>query len=160
MAEAVVQNFQTTLDTKKKIRPGIVMVLIILFVIVLSIVGIKGYFEYQQKHVLGLSSESLSKYQAVFLDNNQVYFGIVARIDSQFVTLRDIYYLQSDKKSQNLENFENKAAEQLSLVALGNEVHGPSNEMKINLDHVLFIEDLKKDSKVVSAIQKEKSGQK
>jgi hypothetical protein len=42
----------------------------------------------------------------------------------------------------------------LSLVKLGNELHGPKDEMTINKAHIIFVEDLKADGKVVTAIDK------
>ncbi|MBD3363128.1 hypothetical protein GF362_05390 [Candidatus Dojkabacteria bacterium] len=144
-------------NNNKKIRPALIIITVVITTLLLGYVGISKTIEYKQKKVLGLTSDNLSEYQAVFLDNNQVYFGKVARIDSTFITLRDVYYLQADKKTQNLQEYE-KEGEKLSLVALGREVHGPSNEMRINLEHVLFIEDLQKDSKVVNAILSQKQG--
>lgn len=45
------------------------------------------------------------------------------------------------------------ATDNFSLVKLGNELHGPEDKMSINLSQVLFVEDLKVDSKVVEAIR-------
>ena len=45
------------------------------------------------------------------------------------------------------------AAAQISLIKLGNELHGPTDEMRITRSHILFIEDLKNDSAVVLAIK-------
>lgn len=42
---------------------------------------------------------------------------------------------------------------QLTLVKLGSELHGPIDSMTINKDHILFIEEMKEDSKVVQAIR-------
>ena len=39
-----------------------------------------------------------------------------------------------------------------NLIKLGNEIHGPLDSMLINRDHVVIIEDLKDDSRVVQAI--------
>jgi len=38
------------------------------------------------------------------------------------------------------------------LLKLGNEVHGPEDQMEINREHVVFIEKLKTDGKVAKAI--------
>ncbi len=94
-------------------------------------------------------------YQAVFLTNGQVYFGKVANKTSQFVTLTDIYYLQVNRNLQSpSENGETTAnTSDLTLVKLGNELHGPQDEMQINRDHILFIENLKDSGKVVQAIE-------
>ncbi|MBU2575853.1 hypothetical protein KKF64_02080, partial [Patescibacteria group bacterium] len=63
---------------------------------------------------------------------------------------------------QQTEEGQQQATDQqgeLSLVKLGNELHGPTDSMFINRDHVLFVEDLKDDSNVVQAIDNYKSGQ-
>lgn len=90
------------------------------------------------------------KYQAVFLSNNQVYFGKLSNARSQFPALTDIYYL---RVTQALQPSDPKAPQQqINLVKLGNELHGPEDVMRINRDHILFVEDLKADSQVVTAI--------
>ncbi len=91
-----------------------------------------------------------NKYQAVFLTNNQVYFGKLYNADSAYPTLREIYYLQV---TQVLQPKDPKApAQQINLVKLGGELHGPEDVMRINRGQILFVEDLKSDSQVVSAI--------
>jgi len=97
-------------------------------------------------------------YQAVFLTNNQVYFGQLSREGSSYPTLRDIYYLRITTALQPRDP--NAAPQQqVNLVKLGNELHGPQDEMRINRDHILFIEDLKADSQVVTAINNFKDSQ-
>ena len=88
------------------------------------------------------------EYQAVFLDNGQVYFGKL-KTGNDFYELTDVFYLQAGSAGVDQAS--------LSLLKLGNEAHGPEDKMQINKDHVLFIEDMKSDSKVVSAIQEYKS---
>lgn len=97
-----------------------------------------------------------NKYQAVFLDNGQVYFGKVAARDMKYIVLTDIYYLQLQ---QNLQNQNNAPGTQpdISLVKLGGELHGPEDKMEIVRDHILFIEDLRNDSKVSTAIRDDKA---
>src|SRR3989344_7818454 len=73
------------------------------------------------------------KYQAVFLSNNQVYFGKLYNANSSYPTLRDIYYLQV---TQVLQPKDPKSpAQQINLVKLGGELHGPEDEMRINREH-------------------------
>lgn len=85
-------------------------------------------------------------FQAVFLTNGQVYFGSMQDTGGPFVQLSNVFYLQQDA--------EDAATEQdLALVKLGNELHGPEDTMHINRDHILFIEDLKDNSRVVQAIE-------
>lgn len=92
---------------------------------------------------------SSGDYQAVFLDNGQVYFGILERSRGDFYILTDVFYLQSGVTVEQTAN--------LSLTKLGSEAHGPEDRMQINKEHVLFVEDMKDDSKVVQAIQQYKS---
>ena len=66
------------------------------------------------------------------------------------VTLRNIYYLQVTTALQPADSTQQQQG--LSLVKLGNELHGPKDEMSINKAHVIFIEELKTDGKVVTAI--------
>ena len=97
------------------------------------------------------------KYQAVFLSNNQVYFGKLYNANSSYPTLRDIYYLQV---TQVLQPKDPKSpAQQINLVKLGGELHGPEDAMSINKAHILFFEDLKSDSQVVAAISDYKKSQ-
>ena len=99
-----------------------------------------------------------SNWQATFLTNGQVYFGQVQDERSDPVIIRDIYYLQVRQPLQQA--IEGQAIPQqpeLSLVKLGNELHGPFDEMRINRDHILFIEDLKDSGKVVEAIKSHKA---
>lgn len=97
-------------------------------------------------------------YQAVFLSNNQVYFGKLSNMSSQYPVLRDIYYLQITQPLQPKEEG-TQPPPNINLVKLGSEIHGPSDEMRINRDHILFIEDLDSDSQVVQAISDYKKNQ-
>ena len=84
-----------------------------------------------------------STYQAVFLSNNQIYFGHVKNSSSDYVKLEDVYYIQVNSDSN-----------QNKLVRLGDsEPHGPKNELIINKSHILFIENLNFNSQVVQGIQ-------
>ena len=97
-------------------------------------------------------------YQAVFLTNNQVYFGRLSNQNSKFADLKDVYYLQITQ-AQNLQSGAGAKSPNINLVKLGGELHGPTDKMEINRDHILFIETLKSDSRVVTAINQYKSGQ-
>lgn len=94
-------------------------------------------------------------YQAVFLSNGQVYFGKLMKGGREYLKLSDIFYLQVTPVQGP--QTEPKQQPQLQLVKLGNELHGPVDEMSINKEHVLFFEDLKDDGKVVQAIKEYKA---
>lgn len=89
-------------------------------------------------------------YHAVFLDNDQVYFGKVAKKGGKYVRLTEIYYLQVRQPLQNQQP--GGAGVDFSLIKLGNELHGPDDLMEINRDHILFVEPLADNSRVTQAI--------
>lgn len=100
------------------------------------------------------SGSNISDYSAVFLTNGQVYFGKIDRMDAQEVAIRDIYYLQvSPQQGSGTGGAQPTPSPDISLVKLGNELHGPNDRMRINRQQVLFTESLKADSKVVKAIE-------
>lgn len=93
-------------------------------------------------------------YYAVFLSNGQVYFGNMKEKTKLDFVLTDVHYLQ-------LEDGEDTAQSQLSesrftLIKMGNEIHGPTDELYINRDNILFYEKLREDSKVVDSIKQSK----
>ncbi len=91
-----------------------------------------------------------SGYQAVFLTNGQVYFGKLSEGRKGQYMLRDIFYLQVQNPSiQGSQEQSQQQEPKLSLIKLGEELHGPVDEMVLNKDHVLFYEDMKTDAKVV-----------
>lgn len=92
-------------------------------------------------------------YQAVFLTNGQVYFGHLSEMWGQYPDLKDVYYLQVTQPSQPLQPSQANSPANINLVKLGGELHGPTDEMRINRDQILFIENLRSDSGVVKAIQ-------
>ena len=99
---------------------------------------------------------NISDDSAVFLTNGQVYFGKIYGRSNGVLDLRNIYYLQVNQTVQPDQKPSASAAAspspQVSLVKLGNELHGPNDRMQINENQVLFTESLKSDSKVVQAI--------
>lgn len=92
-----------------------------------------------------------SQYQAVFLNNGQVYFGNIASIGSKTFDLRNIYYLQTSGTAGTSAAASN--ASNVSLVKLGCELHAPYDQMFINSDQVIFWENIKQTGQVVKAIQ-------
>lgn len=102
-----------------------------------------------------------TQWQSVFLENGQVYFGHVVTVNRHTVRLRDIFYLrvvsqplQASQPSSFPPLPEPPPEQQFTLIKLGNELHGPVDEMDLNRDHVLLIENLKDEAPVAQAIQK------
>lgn len=138
-------------------RKTILWLVVILVAALLILTVFNGLFGGGARNFGRLSDwADFSKYQAVFLSNGQVYFGKVTDANNQTLVLENIYYLRSAgnlQTSQVKNSTSTPETDNFSLVKLGNELHGPEDKMSINLSQVLFVEDLKYDSKVVEAIR-------
>ena len=132
----------------------------IIIIIVIIIVIFGGWYCASKAFGIGfMGSDNIARvsnnWQAVFLTNGQVYFGKVKSVSNKTLVLNDIYYLQVvTKPLQGTQATDSnaQAQQELTLVKLGNEIHGPYDYMIINRDQVLLTERLKDDSKVVIAI--------
>jgi len=130
-------------------------------VIAIIIIGFGGWFAYTkvQNSATGIDT---SKYQAVFFTNGQVYFGKLQAFNNQYMKLTDIFYLQAQStgdssSSSNPQSTSSDQNNNVQLIKLGNEVHGPEDQMVISKDQVLFYENLKPDGKVAQSIAKYKT---
>ena len=135
----------------------------VLVITILIVLGVLGYV-FRDKLTKISRDTSLSNFQAVFLTNGQVYFGRLSDSGGgRYVTLEHIYYLQVtpvlQTKTEGQPGTQASAQQQqMSLVKLGSELHGPEDEMRINRDQILFIENLKEDGRVVQTIKDYEAG--
>jgi hypothetical protein len=90
-----------------------------------------------------------TKHQAIFLNNGQVYFGSITDLNKDFLTLANIYYL---RVNQQVQPGQQASQNDVSLVKLGCELHGPQDIMVVNRDQITFWENLKDDGQVTTAI--------
>ena len=143
---------------QKSPKRGIVSLLVMVLLVV--IIGLGAWFALTKLGNKGAIAVDGSKYQAVFFTNGQVYFGKLQAGGGDYLKLTDIYYLQSQASDTESSNPQNVSSDQQSnnvqLIKLGNEIHGPEDEMIINKDQVLFYENLKSDGKVAQTIAQAK----
>lgn len=149
------------------------IVVLIIAVVILVVVLVSGMLFVKDAKKSELVSIDDSKYYAVFLSNGQVYFGHLNNYNTSSPELSDIYYLQLAKSPQasseqeqaeGQEGQEGEVLEQteqgtdqsqgLTLIKLGEELHGPEDSMILNKEQILFIEKLKDDGQVAEAIKK------
>src|SRR3990167_1368226 len=107
----------------------------------------------------GKNSESSyingDQYQAVFLTNNQVYFGKITELNKKFVVLKDVYYIETPSQTQASTN---QSTSNYTLRKLGSsELHLPEDQMIINREQVTFWENIKDTSQVVTKIREYQS---
>ena len=68
------------------------------------------------------------------------------------IVLNNVFYIQvNDRTTGNSSDALGQAS--FNLVKLGNELHGPTDELFINRSQVVFYEKLRDDSKVVESIK-------
>ncbi|OGN16246.1 MAG: hypothetical protein A3C88_02575 [Candidatus Yanofskybacteria bacterium RIFCSPHIGHO2_02_FULL_50_12] len=114
-----------------------VLGLILGAVCMLYFTGFFRYDRYAEEDFIDTST-----YQAVFLTNDQIYFGYLKDIGPDYLILSDVHYVKINESGNG------------QLVKLGQiEPHGPEDGMIINQDQVLFWENLKPDSQVVRSIR-------
>lgn len=93
------------------------------------------------------------RYQAVFLGNGEIYFGKMSKLTNDYITLRDVYYLQSSTNAVAGKDSETKPDGDMRLIKRGKEVHGPEDKMMISQQQVLYWENLSDKNEVVRAIE-------
>lgn len=123
-----------------------VVLLFSLTLLTLAVIGLTMMYKQNEesKYV------ATDKMQAVFLNGGQVYFGKIRALNNKYVGLTDIYYLRVNQQVQPKEG--EQAQQDISLVKLGCELHGPQDQMLINREQVVFWENLKDDGQVAKAV--------
>lgn len=91
------------------------------------------------------STVGQADWYAVKLSNNEVYFGQVSDTKADPVAINNVYYDYQGKD-------ENDQSNNLRLVKRGKESYGPSGAMLVVRSQIVYMEPLKKDSKVLQAI--------
>lgn len=131
-----------------RLKPLLITALVLIVVAGLIIAGSILF----RKFSSGTAIDS-SKYQAVFLSNGQVYFGKLQNSTGEYLKLTNVFYLQT-KTNTTTQNPQTTASagNDVELVKLGSEIHGPEDQMVINHSQVLFYENLKPDGRVSQSI--------
>jgi len=127
---------------RERVKWSAVVLIVLVFLLAWLFLGVRGYWT-----ATNFPQEITGEWQAVFLDNNQTYFGKLEDINVDYVKLSNVYYLRSSELQQKGDSSSN-----LSLVKLGGELHGPENVMYIRKGTVQFWENLRTDSRVVQLI--------
>lgn len=125
-----------------------------LFFILVAVVVLAAVVFNQRERLFGrpLGAEIDSgAYQAVFLTGGQVYFGKASAVGDHY-QLSDVFYLATNDGTQTGQS-------PGQLIKRGRELHGPREPMIIPNSSVLFVENLRDEGDVATAIRKFKSGE-
>lgn len=120
----------------------VVGALVVLFIVFLTLDSLIGW---------GVIVSNKKPWTAVFLTNGQVYFGHMSKSGGD-VVLKDIYYIQTNQANAAANAQTQQQQPNLSLVKLGNELHGPVDLMRINKQQIILTEEMKEDAQVVKSI--------
>ena len=118
---------------------------ILLFAVSIVLIGLLVFLAFGTKNTNEDKFVDGNKLQAVFLNTGQVYFGNIRAINSQYLDLVNIFYLQSSSSSS-------KTSSNVTLVKLGCELHAPLDQMVINTSSVTFWENLSPNGQVSKAV--------
>ncbi len=121
---------------------AVIAIMLIALIAVVSFSGTKSQGDYIYTN----------KLQAVFLNTGQVYFGNIKVINSQYLVLQNIYYLQTNNSSSGSTATTSSSNSNVSLVKLGCELHAPYDQMVINMGQVTFWENLQSTGQVAKAV--------
>ena len=132
------------------VRRIFVMLLVVIVLIVLLLIVRTQLFRAGITTLFAPSAAEVidrNLYQAIFLTNGSTYFGKLQQQGDAWFVLTDVFYLSASEGSSP------------QLIKRGSEPQGPREPMIIPQAQVLFIENLRDDSEIVSAIRRFKSGQ-
>jgi len=142
---------------KKESKRGIVWT--IALVIFALLVGTFGGYVWANSTTATDTGIDSKKYQAVYLMNGQLYFGKLSMLDTNRFTLTNVYYLQagtSQEATSTGSAATSSDASKFQLIKLTRAIYGPSDEMIISKDQVLYYQNLNADSKASQLIQSDK----
>lgn len=125
---------------------NIVLLFGITILIIAVIFVLRGTNPNQSQYVIK------DKYQAVFLENGQVYFGKITALNNQFINLQNVFYLNSQSQNGSTTQEAQENSNNFTLVKLGCELHGPYDQMIINSNQVTFWENITSEGQVSKTI--------
>lgn len=129
---------------QKLSRKWLPIILASAFLVLLAVVAI---FAVSQPKTNGPSGINTDAYQAVFLTDDQVYFGKLSVLSDDRYRLVDVFTIQASTEEGTQEAIE-EASQTTRLFEVINAVYGPEDEMIISADQVLFFQNLREDSTV------------
>jgi len=89
-----------------------------------------------------------TRYQAVILSNDKVYFGRISSVSPQFFKLRNAFFLRETPGANGAEPVR-------ALLPVNREIHAPDNTMLIRKEEVVLVENLAKDSPILAEIRRQ-----
>lgn len=133
-------------------RGGIskLLIIILLFVLVIAFIGVSLWQDGTFRNI----SQTLrfkNSYQAVFLNNGQLYFGKITEITNAYIIMDRPHFLQLAQEPIDQE--EQEVQPEMKLISIKDEFHKPKDFILIEKSSVIFIEELRSVSQIADAIE-------
>lgn len=90
-----------------------------------------------------------TRFQAVILSNDKVYFGRIRTVSDEFYELDSAFFLRETRDGEDAEPVR-------ALLPVNREIHAPDNSMLIRKEEVVLVENLAKDSPILAEIKRQK----
>lgn len=134
----------------------------ILWLVALALIVVAGVSLWSKPSAKApaLTTPDQSTYQAVILKNDRLFFGKLSKLDTEWPTLSDVYYLREKAQEAEITRREEstpQAQPKFELIKVGSEIHRPQDTMVFNRDSVLYWSNLKSDSNVIKLIEQSKA---
>ena len=134
--------------TKSGRIPKIIF-MILIFLVVVAFITVSLWQDGTFRNI-SQSFRFKNSYQAVFLNNGQLYFGKITEITNEYIIMEKPHFLQLAQESEDLEVQE--VQPEMKLISIKDEFHKPKDFVLIEKSAVIFIEELRDVSQIADAI--------
>lgn len=132
---------------KRSLLRHVVMAVVILLALVL--------FFNNQSQGAGVSPD-LNAYQVVLLANDQVFYGKLQGINSNYPYLTDVYYLKQQQPQVD-KNGRQVGGDKFTVIKRGiDEIHAPTDRLYLARDKIIYWENVGANSLVARGIKTDK----
>lgn len=145
------QKIQRPIAARFKIDKKIIRISAIVLAVVLTAVVLRACVFKDGKNNTSNQAQAEEKWWSVKLVNGEIFYGQIGDVASDPLVIKNIYYDYDQIKKKEGMDTQNASAN-LRLVKRGKEAHGPNGVINIVRAQVLYMEQLKDDSKVLQAI--------
>lgn len=125
--------------------------IIVISLAVLLVAGIVWAFFFRTRAAKNIPVAAEQKWYSVKLVNGETFYGQIADTAADPVVMKNVYYDYDQIKKKDGTATESPSTN-LRLVKRGKETYGPDGTAEIVRAQVLYMEQLKEDSKVLQAI--------
>lgn len=131
----------------------------VIFLVILAAIAAASWVFWPNNRNVETTIDS-DKYQAVFLSNGQVYFGRLSVVNSDYMKLTNVYYLERQLTTggETADNPDEEDTEtptgdnNFQLLKYSDVLYGSEDAMVISQDDIIRYENLRSDGVVAKAI--------